>query len=131
MLLELAWFTRGWVNYFGLADIAHKVVDYDCWIRRRLRAYLWKQWKCVGARFDALVLLGISGGLAWRWANSRRGCWRVAGSQILSFSCVYLAFCPGGFKTFCHLVMQVKTRFAPRSNQRHHRLINLRTLPVT
>ena len=86
MLLELAWFTRGWVNYFGLADIAHKVVDYDCWIRRRLRAYLWKQWKCVGARFDALVLLGISGGLAWRWANSRRGCWRVAGSQILSFS---------------------------------------------
>ena len=86
VLLELAWFTRGWVNYFGLAAMTRNVMGYAGWIRRRLRVYLWKQWKCVGARFDALVLLGVSRDLAWQWANSRKGYWRVAGSQVLEFS---------------------------------------------
>jgi group II intron reverse transcriptase/maturase len=86
VFLELAWFTRGWVNYFGLADMPYKFVGFAGWVRRRLRVYLWKQWKCAAARFDALIRLGVSRDLAWRWVNSCRGCWRVAGSQILSFS---------------------------------------------
>jgi len=86
VLLELARFTRGWVNYFGLAAMTRNVVGYAGWIRRRLRVYLWKQWKCAGARFDALIRLGVSKDLAWQWANSRKGYWRVAGSQILEFS---------------------------------------------
>jgi group II intron reverse transcriptase/maturase len=64
VVVELAQFTRGWVNYFGLAAMAHVVEGLAGWARRRLRMYLWKQWKCAMARFDALVRLGIIG--VWR-----------------------------------------------------------------
>ncbi len=58
----------------------------DRWIRRRIRMYLWKQWKKVNARFDNLKRLKIPKGKAWEWANSRKGYWRIAGSWVLTRS---------------------------------------------
>lgn len=78
--------TMGLTNYFGLADAKGLLRDLDQWIRRRIRACYWKQWKRVGTKHDNLVRLGIEDSQAWRWANSRKGCWRIAGSQILSIS---------------------------------------------
>ncbi|MDG2769781.1 reverse transcriptase domain-containing protein, partial [Vibrio parahaemolyticus] len=37
----------GWVNYFKLADMKSKLLELDQWIRRRLRACIWKTWKRV------------------------------------------------------------------------------------
>ncbi|WP_081627987.1 group II intron maturase-specific domain-containing protein, partial [Caldisalinibacter kiritimatiensis] len=37
----------GWVNYFKLADMKNKLKRLDEWIRRRLRACIWKTWKRV------------------------------------------------------------------------------------
>jgi hypothetical protein len=62
VFLVLSRFTRGWINYFGLATMNSKVVSYSGWICRRLRVCLWKQWKCSKARFVALVRFGVSGG---------------------------------------------------------------------
>ncbi|MEW6115190.1 MAG: group II intron reverse transcriptase/maturase [Thermodesulfobacteriota bacterium] len=78
--------TMGWVNFFWLADAKGLFRDLDQWIRRRIRACYWKQWKRIGARHDNLVGLGIDDSQAWRWANSRKGCWRIAGSNILTIS---------------------------------------------
>ncbi|OWZ82804.1 maturase, partial [Natranaerobius trueperi] len=55
-------------------------------IRRRIRMYLWKQWKKISARFKNLKRLGIAKGKAWEWANTRKGYWRIANSWILSRS---------------------------------------------
>ncbi|EGD50221.1 Group II intron maturase-specific domain protein [Thermoanaerobacter ethanolicus JW 200] len=51
--------TTGWVNYFGLADAKSIMKTLDEWIRRRLRACIWKQWKKIKTKHDNLVKLGV------------------------------------------------------------------------
>ncbi|WP_370871664.1 hypothetical protein [Pectinatus haikarae] len=57
--------------------------EINKWIRRRLRMYLWKQWKKISTRFMNLQKLGLDRNKAWQYANTRLGYWRVAGSVIL------------------------------------------------
>jgi RNA-directed DNA polymerase len=82
-LERLRQLTEGWINYFGIADANDLILKLDKWTRRRLRACFWKQWKLPKTRYYNLVRLGIENMLAWEWANSRKGYWRVAGSGIL------------------------------------------------
>ena len=86
MLNELKTYSRGWLGYYAIADMEKKIAAFNEWIRRRIRQYLWKQWKKTKARHDNLARLGIPDGKAWEWANSRLGYWRVAGSWILTRS---------------------------------------------
>lgn len=75
---------RGWVNYFGIADAQSIMENLDGWTRRRLRACLWKQWKRIGTKHDNLIKLGVNDSKAWEWANTRKKCWRIAGSFVLA-----------------------------------------------
>jgi RNA-directed DNA polymerase len=42
---ELAPYMRGWRNYFGFCETPEVLVALTRWIRLRLRAALWRQWK--------------------------------------------------------------------------------------
>jgi len=86
ILYELKVYTTGWLGYYSIANMRNKITVLSKWIRRRIRQYLWKQWKKVSARFGNLRRLGIPDGKAWEWANTRKGYWRTAGSPILSMS---------------------------------------------
>jgi group II intron reverse transcriptase/maturase len=74
---------RGWMNYFKLADARNLLAGLDEWIRRRIRMVTWKRWKRIRTRFANLVRAGFDRKMAWMWANTRKGCWRVANSPIL------------------------------------------------
>lgn len=74
---------RGWINYFGIADAKRKLKILDSWIRRRLRACLWKQWKKTKTKYKNLIKLGISKSQAYQFANTRKGYWRISNSPIL------------------------------------------------
>jgi group II intron reverse transcriptase/maturase len=74
---------RGWVNYFKLADAKALIAKLDGWIRSRIRMVTWKRWKKTKTRFENLKRAGIDKDTAWMWANTRKGYWRVAHSQIL------------------------------------------------
>jgi RNA-directed DNA polymerase len=76
-------FTRGWTAYFALADTFSVFEELDEWLRRRLRQVRWKEWKKSRGRSRGLIAHGIPPQKAHEWANSRRGCWRIAGSVIL------------------------------------------------
>lgn len=76
--------TRGWVNYFKLADMSSLLRDIDMWIRRRLRACIWKTWKRIRTRYSSLIRLGVDKGKAWEYANTRKGYWRISKSPIMS-----------------------------------------------
>lgn len=80
---ELKQYTTGWLNYFSIADMGNRMKEINKWIRRRLRMYLWKQWKRISTRFINLQKLGLDKGKAWEYANTRLGYWRIAGSAIL------------------------------------------------
>lgn len=75
--------TRGWVNYFKLADMSKMLIEIDKWVRRRLRACIWKTWKKIRTRCSSLVRLGIDRNKAWEYANTRKGYWRISNSPIM------------------------------------------------
>ena len=85
-LLKLNDSIKGWINYFGIANDKRKLLELDKWIRRRLRACIWKQWKKIRTRYRNLVKLGIDNWKAWEYANTRKGHWKISGSPILSKS---------------------------------------------
>lgn len=84
VLKELKQYTTGWLNYYGLAEMKSKIQSLNEWTRRRIRMYIWKQWKKISARFKNLQFLGIPKRKAWEWANTRKGYWHIANSFILS-----------------------------------------------
>lgn len=75
--------TIGWVNYFSVANAKGKIQALDKWIRRRLRACIWKQWKKVKTKFRNLIKLGTVKYKAWQYANTRKSYWRTSNSPIL------------------------------------------------
>ncbi len=83
IMQELRRYTTGWLGYYSITDMRKKMQKMNQWIRRRLRMYLWKQWKKISARFENLRRLGLDKEQAWQYANTRRGYWRIAGSPIL------------------------------------------------
>jgi group II intron reverse transcriptase/maturase len=81
---ELKRYTDGWIQYYGIADMKTLMEELNKWIRRRLRMYIWKQWKKISAKFRNLQKLGATKRQAWEWANTRKSYWHTAGSWILA-----------------------------------------------
>ena len=81
---ELAPYMRGWRNYFGFCETPEVLVSLTRWIRLRLRAALWRQWKTPRRRRAALIALGVRPRLASNTAASGRGPWYLARSKALS-----------------------------------------------
>ena len=78
---KLAEYVRGWINYYKLADMKGLMTETDEWLRRRIRAIYWKQWKKVKTRYRNLRALKLEEWQVHQIANSRKGYWRTA--QIL------------------------------------------------
>ena len=83
---ELHKLLNGWVGYYHIADMKKYLERISSWLRRRIRQIHWKRWKKNRTRYENLVRLGIPRDLAWQWANSRKGCWCIAGSQVMTTS---------------------------------------------
>ena len=75
--------TVGWINYFSIAKAKARIKSLEEWIRRRLRACIWKQWKKTKTKFINLKRLGIEKQKSWEYANTRKGYWRISKSPIL------------------------------------------------
>ena len=80
---ELASYLRGWRGYFGFCQTPAVLVALTRWVRLRLRAALWRQWKTPRRRRAALIALRVSGALL-NTAASGRGPWNIARSKALS-----------------------------------------------
>jgi RNA-directed DNA polymerase len=75
---ELNAYQRGWLGYFALAATPSVYQRLDGWVRARLRACLWKQWKRIRTRERELRALGLPAWTAEGWARTRKGYWRMA-----------------------------------------------------
>jgi group II intron reverse transcriptase/maturase len=75
---KLTQFIRGWVNYFAKADMKSLLRNTDEWLRRRIRAVYWKQWKRVRTRYRMLKKFGLPDWKVHEVANCRKGTWRSA-----------------------------------------------------
>jgi RNA-directed DNA polymerase len=81
---ELAPYMRGWRSYFGFCETPEVLIGLTRWVRLRLRAALWRQWKTPRRRRAALLELGVRGPLASNTAGSGRGPWYLARAKALS-----------------------------------------------
>ena len=61
---ELVPYMRGWRGYFGFCETPEVLIALTRWVRLRLRAALWRQWKTPRRRRAALIALRSLGGTA-------------------------------------------------------------------
>ncbi|MFC4306079.1 group II intron reverse transcriptase/maturase [Cohnella boryungensis] len=76
-------YIRGWIGYFYVPDMKRILQNWNEWLRRRMRMYIWKQWKKPKTKVQNLRKLGVPEWQAYQWGNTRLGYWRIAGSAVL------------------------------------------------
>ena len=81
---ELAPYMRGWRSYFGFCETPEVLIYLTRWVRLRLRAAMWRQWKTPRRRRAALLELGVRPRLASNTAGSGLGPWYLAKAKALS-----------------------------------------------
>lgn len=101
-------FITGWVNYFKLADMNKLLRETDEWMRRRIRMYIWKQWKKVRTRIKMLHRLGLDKSTSIKLANTRKSYWRTANSQILNTTVTNDRLKQAGYIFFSEYLKTVK-----------------------
>lgn len=84
MVAQLSRYLRGWLGYFGFCQTPWVLRGLESWLRRRLRAVLWKQWKRGKVRFAELHKRGVRKDLAAQAAGSAHGPWRLSNSPALN-----------------------------------------------
>jgi len=105
--LKLTQFVRGWVNYFALADMKQLLQRTDEWLRHRLRAIYWKQWKKVKTKFHEPKKLGVEEDKAWVCANMRNGSWYCGGYFVLQTAFNNKKLRELGYPTFTEFYLKV------------------------
>lgn len=86
MVKQLTIYLRGWREYFGFCQTPSVLQSFDEWVRHRLRATAWKQWKQGRTRFGELRRRGVGKALAAQTAGSAHGPWRLANSPALNMA---------------------------------------------
>jgi len=82
----LSTYLIGWRGYFGFCQTPSVLRRLDEWLRRRLRAIAWKQWRRGPTRFAELRRCGVGRDLAAQTAGSPHGPWRLANSPALAIA---------------------------------------------
>lgn len=67
----------GWLGYFRLVETPTPLDDLDEWLRRRLRACRWREWKRGRTRRRKMQELGVEG-FALTQAYSHKGPWPMS-----------------------------------------------------
>lgn len=83
---ELSTYLRGWFSYYGRCEFRNQFKDLDSWIRRRIRAIFWKQWKTPKRRLSELLARGVKYELAKNTSGSGKGPWAISRSNALSYA---------------------------------------------
>jgi len=86
MVEQLATYLRGWGSYFGFCQTSSVLDRLNSWIQRRLRSFMWKQWKRGRRRFAELRRMGVGKNLAAQTAGSSHGPWHISRSPALSYA---------------------------------------------
>ena len=105
--LKLTQYIRGWVNYFGMADMKKLLQTTDEWLRHKIRAIYWKQWKKAKTKYKELKKLGVEKEKAWICANMRNGNWFCSGYFVLQTAFNNKKLRELGYPTFTEFYLKI------------------------
>jgi RNA-directed DNA polymerase len=71
-------YAQGWMAHYGIGMKYNDVVEFDGWVRRRLRMCYWKQWRKPRKRIRELMKLGTKKMDAISLGISRKSYWRLS-----------------------------------------------------
>lgn len=77
-------YMRGWLNYYGVADMKNNIEEVNAWLCHRIRMCIWKQWKLPRTKRRNLMKLGIPEYFAHMAANSRKGYWFTSATSTVN-----------------------------------------------
>ena len=77
-------YLRGWYGYYGACEARSFLRDLDTWIRHRLRALLWEQWKNNRRRVGELLKRGADLDLVFETIWQRFKAWRGGNSRVMN-----------------------------------------------
>ena len=97
VMQEIKVYMTGWLNYYGIASLKTKMREWDEWLRHRIRAYIWKQWKKPKTKLKNLMKLGVPEYYAHMAANSRRGYWFTVNTGAVTRGITNERFTRAGF----------------------------------
>ena len=86
MVEKLADYLRGWRVYFAFSETPSVLERLEKWIRRRLRCYLWMQWRTGHRRYVELRKRDVRSELAAQAAGSKHGPWHLSASSALHYA---------------------------------------------
>lgn len=98
ILKEVKQLMTGWLNYYGISEMKTFINDLNGWLKRRIRQYIWKQWKLSRTKKENLIRLGIDKAKAYEWSNTRKGYWRISKSYVLHRSLTNKELAKYGYK---------------------------------
>ena len=76
-------YMRGWLNYYGIAEMKNNIESLNGWLYRRIRMCIWKQWKLPKTRKRKLIGLGMPEWVACEGAYSRKSYWRMSNAGVV------------------------------------------------
>ena len=105
--LKLTQYIRGWVNYFGMADMKNLLKGTDEWLRHKIRTVYWKQWKKTKTKYKKLKELDVDAEKAWKCANTRKGNWYSSGNFIVQTAFNNNKLRELGYPTFTEFYLKI------------------------
>ena len=84
IIWKLNEYIRGWWAYFSICETRSCLKELNAWILRRLRAYIWKQWKLPKTKLRELRKGGLPDSLAKPLAATRKGPWHTSANGYLA-----------------------------------------------
>ena len=79
-------FLRGWRPYYEFSMGKKLIHELNAWIVRRLKAFLWNQWRLPRTKVKKLKQLGIGHKDAVIMGNTRKHPWRISRTPTLNFA---------------------------------------------
>ena len=79
-------FLRGWRPYYEFSMGKKLIHEINAWIVRRLKAFLWNQWRLPRTKVKKLKQLGIGHKEAMLMGNTRKKPWRISRTPTLNFA---------------------------------------------
>jgi len=94
VIKELNRVLRGWVGYFARSSLKTYLTGLMEWVRRRIRQYLWKQWKTAENRCHRIRQLGVAEWKLRKWWFGSNSYWRTAGTlgYLIGNKCIHEVF---------------------------------------
>jgi RNA-directed DNA polymerase len=79
-------FLRGWRPYYEFSMGQKLIHELNSWIVRRLKAFLWNQWRLPRTKVKRLEQRGIAHDDAMSLGNTRKGAWRISRTPTMNFA---------------------------------------------